>query len=1143
MISLVSSVYRWLSRTIQARSIKRVIVGKVKRLYGMCAVMVLLSVLMGACTISNPAGIDSAAEHPAISLSSNAHWLLDEFDNESSQATAGLVMSTLLETHLRRSGIESLNTVHDSSHFRVTGRVRQWHYLPGAVSRPVISMSVQVKDIETDDVVWSGERDMTGKRRESLTVLADRLLAELLHKMPIDNSAAPVTGTDSDNSALADAGYLDLVSPSGKIPLPGQMALRDGSQWYRNSAVKTDRPLSGRSIAFYYGADPDVEILSQFDRLVLEPDNISEEQLVQLTAESASAFAYLSVGEVGPSREYASELLHEWILGSNPAWSSSILDLSDMELRAFLLNRVGMLDRAGYQGVFLDTMDSYQLVTKTPEERSEQQAGLISLISSISIRYPSLRIIVNRGFEVLDDIAGQVEAVAAESLYASWNNEAGEYTTVSNADRAWLIDKLRYAQQQLNLDVIAIDYVPPHKRTQAREVATKITRLGFIPWVATPSLDYIGVGALEVVPRKVLMLYDSQVDGLLANTSSHTLLAMPIEYLGYVPVYLDISKDALPAGELKGRFAGIVTWPRAPYSHPDLQSWLQRQLDSQVPVAFFSVPPVEIDETMADSLGIELAEPLDPDSASLVFKDRMFDPERTPPTRYDDFGLVARSVIDSNTTHLRFRDHKGQTTDPVVTGSFGGFAWQPVLVDDGVDYAYWLLDPFRFIKKALQLPDVPQPDVTTENGKRLWLAHIDGDALVSWAEMPGRQLGMEVLYDRIFTRYQLPHTISVVEAEMTSMPQYADRRKRMFAIARKTFELDHVHVGSHTYSHPFNWEQVARYKRWGKYNLDVKGYLYSSEREVAGSIDFINRELVPPGKRVEVMLWSGNALPQVDDLKEVEKLGIVNMNGGSTSMSRRFPSISRVSAMARTVDDLVQVYAPIMNENMFTNDWTGPFDGFRDVIGTFEMTDKPRRLKPINVYYHFYSGTKTASLKALEDVYGWSTAQDIHPVHVKDYALKVPDFRDAGVARYLDGHWKISRLGDVRSLRLLSHRGWPDLDNSQGIAGARQLHDGLYLHTDGSDTVTFQTGSVAPRQVHLVASNGRVLKWRNLSNGLLFRVKAEVPVIVELGGSAVTACTVSAGADPVRGVRTKTGTVVFTFTLKDTGDAILNCQA
>ena len=52
--------------------------------------------------------------------------------------------------------------------------------------------------------------------------------------------------------------------------------------------------------------------------------------------------------------------------------------------------------------------------------------------------------------------------------------------------------------------------------------------------------------------------------------------------------------------------------------------------------------------------------------------------------------------------------------------------FQPIWVD--LEYARWVIDPFAFLTQALQLPPMPVPDTTTENGRRLLLAHVDGDA-------------------------------------------------------------------------------------------------------------------------------------------------------------------------------------------------------------------------------------------------------------------------------------------------------------------------------------------------------------------------------------------------------------------------------
>ena len=57
-----------------------------------------------------------------------------------------------------------------------------------------------------------------------------------------------------------------------------------------------------------------------------------------------------------------------------------------------------------------------------------------------------------------------------------------------------------------------------------------------------PSLDILGVGKLEIFPRRVLALYDGQEnpDGL-QQTDLHKLLAMPLEHLGYAIDYLDVN--------------------------------------------------------------------------------------------------------------------------------------------------------------------------------------------------------------------------------------------------------------------------------------------------------------------------------------------------------------------------------------------------------------------------------------------------------------------------------------------------------------------------------------------------------------------------------------------------------------------------
>lgn len=161
--------------------------------------------------------------------------------------------------------------------------------------------------------------------------------------------------------------------------------------------------------------------------------------------------------------------------------------------------------------------------------------------------------------------------------------------------------------------------------------------------------------------------------------------------------------------------------------------------------------------------------------------------------------------------------------------------------------------------------------------------------------------------------------------------------------------------------------------------MTIPGYHATPEREITGSVDYINRALAPTQKPVSVFLWTGDARPGQQSLAMVRELGLVNVNGGDTHPLPYDSGVAGVWPDARPIGDELQVYAPVMNENVFTNLWTGPFYGFRNVTDSFQILEERGRLKPIGIYYHYYSGTKPESLSALEEVYRYALAQDVTP--------------------------------------------------------------------------------------------------------------------------------------------------------------------
>ena len=130
------------------------------------------------------------------------------------------------------------------------------------------------------------------------------------------------------------------------------------------------------------------------------------------------------------------------------------------------------------------------------------------------------------------------------------------------------------------------------------------------------------------------------------------------------------------------------------------------------------------------------------------------------------------------------------------------------------------------------------------------------------------------------------------------------------------------------------------------------------------SVKYINETLLPSGKKVRTFFWTGNCEPTPAAVKLCQELGIDNINGGDSIFDRKNPSYTSLAPLGVEVGGYRQIYAPNSNENIYTNEWHGPYYGFKFVLETFGNTESPVRIKPINIYYHYYSGERWAALNA-----------------------------------------------------------------------------------------------------------------------------------------------------------------------------------
>ncbi|TVO51408.1 bifunctional glycoside hydrolase 114/ polysaccharide deacetylase family protein [Denitromonas halophila] len=866
------------------------------------------------------------------------------------------------------------------------------------------------------------------------------------------------------------------------------------------------------SIAFHYGSTLPADGLRAHDIVVVEPDHGHQPGAL---GPDTDLFAYVSVGEVHPQRAYLAEVPAALKRKINTDWGSVVIDVSQPVWAEFMAERiVGPLWQRGYRGFFLDTLDAYRLLDDV--DPAAAQRGLEALIQTLAKRYPGIRLIFNRGFELLPAVHSQVFAVAAESVHRGWSAGQSRYVAVPEADRRWLLARFDEVRQRYGLPVIGIDYLPASALDEARTLARRMLAEEIIPWIAEPSLTTLGTGANEALPRRVLVVYDANEASAINYTNAHRYIEMPLNYLGYVADYVT-PDDALPERLDPRIHAGIVTWMTGGIKRGErLHHWLQTQIDAGTKVAIFDDFGFELGHSAAARLGLRLALP---PTAPLTLSqsDPLIGFEMPPRPRA---GTLLPITAPGGIPLATLTDTNGQTYHPAAIMPWGGYLLDAFAVVElpGVEgQSRWGADPFAFLQRALRLPARPVPDPTTASGRRLLMVHIDGDGFPSLGEFPGSPLAAQVLLDDVLKRYRIPHAMSVIEAEVSPQGLYPALATRLEGIARQMFALAHVEIASHTYSHPFKWRKVFDARdddRAADYHLDIPGYTPSPEREILGSIDYIRSRLAPAGKPVRLLLWSGNAAPDADTLKLITDHNLLDMNGGNTTMSRRRPTVAAVSPIGVHQGPYFQPYAPVMNENVYTSDWTGPFYGFRDVIDTFKMTGEPRRLKPINIYYHTYSASKVAALKALHTVYDWALAQPTQPVFPSDYIAMAHNFNTLSLARALDDPdtLHIRNADALHNLRLPPDFAAIDLANSPGLAGTTSGPDGRFA-TLASSRASLRTGATAADIPSFVSANGRLTHWQGHPKGIDFALKAHTPLSFTL--SHPSDCRLQTGRGPV----------------------------
>ena len=865
---------------------------------------------------------------------------------------------------------------------------------------------------------------------------------------------------------------------------------------------------AARDLYVDYSEKPDPDHLLAYDVCILSPHSKADLKPGQKLGNRY--LAYLSLVEVSSDAAYREELVASGIpfLAENTDWGSNLVDVADSRWQEFVTEKLaGPAAGKGFDGFFLDTVDSMATLTaKDPKRAGDFRKGLVGIIRALRKKFPEKQIVINRGFDLLQDLKTTLNGVLVESVFRSFDPKTRDYVAVAPETTAELKTQIARAQE-FGLDVYVLDYAAPDDAEAVRLAEKESRALGCIPFVGTRDLQGKIAGARGMAPRRILVLFGLDPEEAETHriwptdTTSFAILQMPLEWMGYELDYHDVTQGA-PKDLDRSRYAGVILDEELeiPYRiEREFADWLLTMIEEKKKILFLGSygfnDPIE-ESRIFSALGIRGTEnppiPAQPPVIAHLDEEIMNFEIDAKPNRRDFMAIQAperaRKLLSLTAAVTSEPDSGVLHFDPVYLADWGGALLSPYIgfaasEETILQYA----DPFAFLGRIWPAGAFPAPDPTTRDGLRIFYTHVDGDGFSSISYLEEDVTCAEILYNEFLKDLPWPITISIVESEIRGhmLQQKPDESKQLIELARKIYALPHVEPASHSYSHPYLWidDDTQFVDLYDGRNLELKLTArypkIDVRREIEGSLSFIDGQLTPKDKPARLMLWSGDCRPSPEALAITEELGVENMNGGNTILCSRYPGLAAVAPRVVSWDGHLQIHAANQNEFMYTDGWEGPFfGGFAQVIETFEATETPRRLKPVNVYYHFYSVERADSLRALRKIYDWCRSQPLHPVTANEFATLTRDAHETRVVRTGERTWVALSRGHCRTFRIPSDLGTPDIGASSGVAGFREHGEWTYIHTTGAPRTVITLADEPERHAFLETADSRVTVGR-----------------------------------------------------------------
>ncbi len=256
---------------------------------------------------------------------------------------------------------------------------------------------------------------------------------------------------------------------------------------------------SVKTYVCYYGKGR-INDITQFDVAIMEPRNYTEDEIRSISDAGTWVIGYVSLGESdglhkgdgkGPGG-YASYYFDDDGDGQpdmNPNWHSYYINPASTLWHKHIFDRIKKLKKQGVVGIFMDTIDNADL-------KPEFHDAMIQLIKEIRDSFPDMKLVANRGFTILEDIAPVIDGMMWEDFsMAGYDFKKKKYLEADSSFLWWTdyfaVNFINRLRARYNFQVFALDYADPSDTEKIAFYYNRACSYGFIPYVATIFLDSV----------------------------------------------------------------------------------------------------------------------------------------------------------------------------------------------------------------------------------------------------------------------------------------------------------------------------------------------------------------------------------------------------------------------------------------------------------------------------------------------------------------------------------------------------------------------------------------------------------------------------------------------------------------------------